>query len=603
MIAPMKKYSFLVYHKEYNDFLLKIRELGVVHIIEKEGVVTEEIRLQYLNADQIDKAVRLLESRGISAEVTAETKPAEEVFTEFNEIQLGLASLSQQMAALRKEMAEAQPWGDFLPSEIEQLQQKGIKVKLFSCPQKAWNPEWAEKNYVFQVGVAAGVVYFAAFDPDGTLAEIDADEHKIPAHSAAELISKRGKLEDEVVNLNTRLDEIAKYHIPSLKNYRQLLIQNAELDKALVTTSSEAEDYLKVLEGWIPAETSDVLDKFLDQEGVVYLKESPVPGDRVPILLKNKGFSSKFEMLGELYSLPGYSELDLTPFFAPFYTIFFGFCLGDAGYGILITLAAIFARFKVAKELKSIASLVIYLGISTIVFGLISGTAFGINLYETGLPGYSQLQELFKANNTDINSILFVLALLLGGIQILFGMGVKAANETIQFGFKYALGTIGWIILLAGLSAIFGLSSYAGISMETLKPAMYAILAIGGVLVLFFNSPGKNLFLNFGVGLWNTYNMVTGVLGDLLSYIRLFALGISSAILGFVFNSLALSVGTSFFGIIAMVVILVIGHSINIFMASLGSFVHPMRLTFVEFYKNAGFSGGGKKYQPFRKLT
>ncbi len=603
MIAPMKKYSFLVYHKEYNDFLLKIRELGVVHIIEKEGVVTEEIRLQYLNADQIDKAIRLLESRGISAEVTAETKPAEEVFTEFNEIQLGLASLSQQMAALRKEMAEAQPWGDFLPSEIEQLQQKGIKVKLFSCPQKAWNPEWAEKNYVFQVGVAAGVVYFAAFDPDGTLAEIDADEHKIPAHSAAELISKRGKLEDEVVNLNTRLDEIAKYHIPSLKNYRQLLIQNAELDKALVTTSSEAEDYLKVLEGWIPAETSDVLDKFLDQEGVVYLKESPVPGDRVPILLKNKGFSSKFEMLGELYSLPGYSELDLTPFFAPFYTIFFGFCLGDAGYGILITLAAIFARFKVAKELKSIASLVIYLGISTIVFGLISGTAFGINLYETGLPGYSQLQELFKANNTDINSILFVLALLLGGIQILFGMGVKAANETIQFGFKYALGTIGWIILLAGLSAIFGLSSYAGISMETLKPAMYAILAIGGVLVLFFNSPGKNLFLNFGVGLWNTYNMVTGVLGDLLSYIRLFALGISSAILGFVFNSLALSVGTSFFGIIAMVVILVIGHSINIFMASLGSFVHPMRLTFVEFYKNAGFSGGGKKYQPFRKLT
>lgn len=603
MIAPMKKYSFLVYHKEYNDFLLKIRELGVVHIIEKEGVVTEEIRFQYQNADQIDKAIRLLESRGISAEVTAETKPAEEVFTEFNEIQLGLASLSQQMVALRKEMAEAQPWGDFLPSEIEQLQQKGIKVKLFSCPQKAWNPEWAEKNYVFQVGVAAGVVYFAAFDPDGTLAEIDADEHKIPAHSAAELISKRGKLEDEVVNLNTRLDEIAKYHIPSLKNYRQHLIQNAELEKALVTTSSEAEDYLKVLEGWIPAETSDVLDKFLDQEGVVYLKESPVPGDRVPILLKNKGFSSKFEMLGELYSLPGYSELDLTPFFAPFYTIFFGFCLGDAGYGILITLAAIFARFKVAKELKSIASLVIYLGISTIVFGLISGTAFGINLYETGLPGYSQLQEMFKANNTDINSILFSLALVLGGIQILFGMGVKAANETVQFGFKYALATIGWIILLAGLATIFGLSSYAGISMETLKPAMYAILAIGGVLVLFFNSPGKNLFLNFGVGLWNTYNMVTGVLGDLLSYIRLFALGISSAILGFVFNSLALSVGTSFFGIIAMVIILVVGHGINIFMSGLGSFVHPMRLTFVEFYKNAGFSGGGKKYQPFRKLT
>ena len=168
-------------------------------------------------------------------------------------------------------------------------------------------------------------------------------------------------------------------------------------------------------------------------------------------------------MLGELYSLPGYRELDLTPFFAPFYTIFFGFCLGDAGYGILVTIAALIAKRKVGKELKPIASLVSYLGISTIVFGLISGTAFGIPLYETGLPGYSQLQLMFKANNTDINSLLFALALILGGVQILFGMGVKAANETIQFGFKYAVATIGWMILLIGMAAIMGLSKYAEI--------------------------------------------------------------------------------------------------------------------------------------------
>lgn len=381
------------------------------------------------------------------------------------------------------------------------------------------------------------------------------------------------------------------------------MLQDAELEKAFSTTTSEAGDKLRILEGWIPAGTADVLNRFLDQEGVFYLSESPVPGDSVPILLKNKGFASKFEMLGELYSLPGYKELDLTPFFAPFYTIFFGFCLGDAGYGVLMTIAALIARAKVGKHLKPVATLVSYLGISTILFGLISGTAFGINLYETGLPGYSRMQELFVANGTDINSILFALSLILGGIQIIFGMVLKAANETVQFGFRYALGTIGWIILLVGLAAVFGLSKYAGIPMEMLKPVMYAVLAAGGILVLFMNSPGKNLLMNFGTGLWNSYNMVTGVLGDLLSYIRLFALGISSAILGFVFNSLALSVGTSIIGIFFMVIILVIGHGINIFMSGLGSFVHPMRLTFVEFYKNSGFSGGGRKYEPFRKLT
>jgi len=213
------------------------------------------------------------------------------------------------------------------------------------------------------------------------------------------------------------------------------------------------------------------------------------------------------------------------------------------------------------------------------------------------------LQAFYQANNTDMNNILFIMALVLGGIQILFGMGVKAANETVQFGFKYALSTIGWILLFVGGATIAGLNMYASVPMETLKPILYAVLGVSGVLILFLNSPGKNIFVNLGLGLWNTYNMVTGVLGDLLSYIRLFALGIATAILGFVFNSLAMSVGGGFFGVIFMVIILVIGHSINLFMAGLGAFVHPMRLTFVEFYKNAGFSGGGKKYHPFRKLT
>ena len=319
--------------------------------------------------------------------------------------------------------------------------------------------------------------------------------------------------------------------------------------------------------------------------------------------MKNKGFASKFEVLGELYALPDYRELDLTPFFAPFYTIFFGFCIGDAGYGILLTLVALFAKLKVSKEMKPIATLISYLGISTFVFGIISGTFFGINLYETSLPGYRQLQALYVANNTNMNSILFAMALGLGAIQILFGMGVKAANETVQFGIKYAVSTIGWIILLMGVAIIGGLSKFGVVPMETMKPVLYGLLGVTGVLILFLNSPGKNIFVNFGLGLWNTYNMVTGVLGDLLSYIRLFALGIATAILGFVFNSLAMSVSGGFFGAIFMVIVLIIGHSINLFMGTLGAFVHPMRLTFVEFYKNSGFNGGGKKYHPFRKLT
>ncbi len=602
MIVSMKKYAFLVYHKEYDAFLLKLRELGVVHLAEKEGVVTEEIRLQFQKADQLDKIIRFLEARAIKAETTLSGPLPEDLLNEVNDIQVSLTNLAQQMALVRKETAEVTPWGEFSTHKMHELASKGIKIRLFSCPLRSYEPTWAEDYPIFEISRSAGVIFFAMIDTGEPLPEIDADEVKMPVHSLAQLEEKKSNLEKQEIEFNARLDEIAGNSIPLMRDYKNQLLQDAELGRAVETTVKDADDHLRILEGWAPADSMVTLNSFLDLEGVYYITKSPLPGDKVPVLLKNNKFARKFEALGELYSLPAYSELDLTPFFAPFYTIFFGFCLGDAGYGILITLAALFAKRKVSVQLKPIATLVAYLGLSTIAFGLISGTAFGINLYETNLPVYSQLQQMLKANNTDINNILFALALLLGGIQILFGMGIKAANETVQFGFKYALGTIGWIVILTGVAIIMGLKQYAGMPMESLKPFLYGILGIGGILVLFLNSPGKSIFLNFGLGLWNSYNMVTGVLGDLLSYIRLFALGISSAILGFVFNSLALSVSGSVIGVFFMVIILVVGHGINLFMASLGSFVHPMRLTFVEFYKNSGFAGGGKKYSPFRKL-
>jgi len=188
--------------------------------------------------------------------------------------------------------------------------------------------------------------------------------------------------------------------------------------------------------------------------------------------------------------------------------------------------------------------------------------------------------------------------LILGAVQIIFGMIIKAANKTIQFGFKYALSTIGWLIIIlsTALAYLIGGAFAMGSNIHM------AVLAVGAILAFFFNSPGKNIFLNFGLGLWDTYNMATGLLGDILSYVRLFALGLSGGILAGVFNSLAkgMSPDNVILGPIIMVVIFLIGHSINMFMNVLGAMVHPMRLTFVEFFKNSGYEGGGKEYKPFK---
>ena len=196
------------------------------------------------------------------------------------------------------------------------------------------------------------------------------------------------------------------------------------------------------------------------------------------------------------------------------------------------------------------------------------------------------------------NQQMFNLSLILGAIQIIFGMTLKAVNQAIQFGFKYAISTIGWLLVLVSTAVAFAAPSVMAMG-DTLH---LAILAVGGLMVYLFNSPGKNIFLNIGLGLWDTYNMATGLLGDILSYVRLFALGLSGGILAGVFNSLAVGMSPDnvIAGPIVMVLIFVIGHSINIFMNVLGAMVHPMRLTFVEFFKNSGYDGGGKEYKPFK---
>ena len=194
---------------------------------------------------------------------------------------------------------------------------------------------------------------------------------------------------------------------------------------------------------------------------------------------------------------------------------------------------------------------------------------------------------------------LFNLSLMIGAVQIVFGMMLKVANLWRQFGFAAALSTIGWLVAILGGGVCFWLSS-SGINAEYVT---YAVLIVAGLLIFVFNNVRRNVLINVGAGLWDTYNMLTGLLGDILSYIRLFALGISGSVLGLVFNDLAVNMSGDIPVLkqLIMLVILAFGHGINIFMSGLGAFVHPMRLTFVEFYKNSGFEGGGRKYNPLKR--
>jgi len=196
--------------------------------------------------------------------------------------------------------------------------------------------------------------------------------------------------------------------------------------------------------------------------------------------------------------------------------------------------------------------------------------------------------------------MIFNFALLLGAIQILWGIIINSFKQLRQSGIKSSIPMFGSFIFILGL-AIAGstlLGAKPGVLLHFTKFLIYP----GLIMIMFFNLPGKNVFLNLANGIWIMYNLVMGFFGDLLSYIRLFALGVSGSILGIVVNSMAKQFSAvPVIGPVIFIVFMIGGHGLNIALSSLGAFVHPLRLTFVEFYKNAGFTGPGLEYKPFGK--
>ena len=595
----MKKLTFLVYYKEYEQFLERLRELGVVHIFTKSQGVAENQELQnrIRLAGRYAAAIKFLQGLNVVADKhEGEAKSGEKALELLTELQNKQQQLAHKRQALEKEIASLEPWGDFEAENIERLRKAGYVVNFYICSEKQFNDEWISDYNATVINKIGSKVYFVTITSDKETPELEVEYAKLPEKSLSGLKAAVESLFSDINNIESNINELAKKSISDLEVAQKKIYSEIEFSKVVLTGDSLADNKLVLLEGWVPEVKSEDVKSFMDNQGAYYEISAPTPEDNVPILFKNDKFSRLFEPIIRLYMLPKYNELDLTPFFAPFFMLFFGLCLGDTGYGAFMVLAVTVYRLmakNISSGMKPILTLVQILGASTMVCGLLTGTCFGFNLYDIQLPFLQKMKETIALDNQHM----FNLSLILGGIQIIFGMMLKAVNQTIQLGFKYAVGTIGWIfVILSSAIAFAGAMEMGG--------TVHMVFVVAGLLMAYlYNSPGKNVFVNIGLGLWDSYNMATGLLGDILSYVRLFALGLSGGILASVFNSLAsgMSPDNVIAGPIVMVLIFVIGHSINIFMNVLGAMVHPMRLTFVEFFKNSGYEGGGKEYSPFKK--
>jgi V/A-type H+-transporting ATPase subunit I len=589
MITQMKKYTFLVFHRDYEPFLTQLRDLGVVHITQKAaGLIEDDAALQA--ALQHEDELRRLLKQGAPDQLIAER-----------------ADVEQRIADAHNAAQKAAVWGEFDAARIQSLKEAGYTLHFYECPTKAFQEEWGVK-----VNEAGGKTYFVQVGEGLDLSDTAANEIAVPEKSAATWLQEVEHLKGLLAAANARIEAWQLANIEDIKSQLVEARQQIDWQKVTLSTDKLAEGALCLFEGFCPIDKEAELNAMLKESQVYYEEADPTQEDATPIKLRNNWFTKLFEPLTGMYGWPKYNEFDPTPILAPFYLLFFSLCVGDAGYGLaLIIIGWLIAKDKLKIEMfEGLGPIIAVLGVGCTVVGYLSGTFFGIDIYQAAwFPEWAKAPML-KAwfgdgtGNWMGYDIMMVLALIIGVFHICLAMTVKAICYTMQYGFHATASTWGWLLLIVGGIATAILASTSVLGPQTTQIILIVIAAISALGIFIFNTPGRNPLINIGSGLWDTYQMATGILGDVLSYLRLYALGMAGAMLGAAFNDLGLTVlgehpnvGTA----IGFVLIIAFGHVLNLLMACLGAFVHPLRLTFVEYFKNVGYEGSGKKYNPFKK--
>ena len=582
MITKMKKYTFLVFHRDYETFLEQLRTLGVVHVTEKASGQADDKQLQELlqKADSLRKTI----ANGAPDQLLQER-----------------TNLEQRIAATQKEASRMQVWGDFSQQRMQQLHDAGYQLRFYTCSKKQFQAEWG-----IEITTVGSLTYFVQVLKDGETVELpDAcQEQTLNEKSAADLQKDVEALSGLLVAQNTRIDLWAKQNIPMLQQQLNETLQQIDWQRVHLNTDTLAEGSLKLLEGFCPVDKVEALNTLLEQRHIYYQAEDPTEEDNTPIKLHNNRFTKMFECLTGMYGWPTYGEFDPTPILAPFFLLFFALCMGDAGYGILlIIIGQLIAHDKLKIQMfEGLGPIITALGVGTMVVGFFLGTFFGMSLPDASwVPPC--LKDVMITGQVEVlgtkYEIQMLLALAIGVFHICLAMTVKALCFTKRYGFKQTASTWGWLLLIVGGIVIAVLMLTHLFSAEVAEWAFIIVGAVSALGIFIFNTPGRNPLINIGAGLWDTYGMVTGVLSDVLSYIRLYALGLAGGMLGAAFNDLAMSLTGSIGGWIGCVLILILGHILNLALSSLGAFVHPLRLSFVEYFKNCGYEGKGTLYQPF----
>lgn len=600
-IAKMSR-VFLVGPVLYKEETLRfLQREGVMHpepvspLAGQSEKQTSAALLRLRRLGQVEQALRRYRSPKINSPADCSD---EELLDRAEEALTALQEAGNQRKTLEQLVDDLAPWGDFDPEVVRRLEEDSVYIRRwrkdrgndvkFVLPDGVFVEMVSEKRDVlfYTLSMKEAVDISGATlipPPEMGLGQAQKEIERLKDREAAGAAS--------LASLAMRSESFKKLTAQALNEARYL--------EQMGTLYSQED--LFGIQGWIP---DDAIEDFLQRikdENLPLLCDlrGRLPEEEPPVLLKNNWFVRRVEPLLKLYGIPRYGMGDPSYFFAPFMVLFFGICLGDAGYGLVFYLVAHFIGKKLGDQVEGLP-LIIKLckafAVSVALFGLLTGSVFGFNFEERSWI------LLDVSVGTGNPMLLFYISLGLGFVHlsISYLLGLLAAADLYT-----RMQKVGQLCVLSGGVMLVVMNIWFSSPTDTAYwPLFYgglAALSLGVLLTLVFATNHRNVLVRFGVGLWNVYGL-TGLIGDFLSYARLFGLGVGTAAIASVMNQLAamtLSATGPVIGLPLALIIIILGHSFNLTLGILSGTIHSARLHFVEAFKSF-FTGGGIEYKPFK---
>lgn len=638
MIVPMKKVSLIVLDGERENALKKLRKLGLLHIEIKEGKGPRLLELKEQIAF-LEKGMFAVADKGAKgmAQKEADTQEALSIAGRIDSLQEEQKKCYADISVYQAELERIRAWGEIEPAEITFLAQKGIDLSLHEMSPSVYD-KLGESARTIVLERTKNVVRFLLLN-NGTLDEEDrtALEHsrfKLPDVSTAEIRKELEQARRQLQSIKEELEALAAYKsslelaVAALKKEVEFETYASGMGEENLSENSSGTVSVAYLIGFIPAEDLSKLQEMARENAWGLLAEDPTEEDDAPTKLQNNKFVSLVYPLTDfLGSMPGYFEPDISGWFLVFITIFVGIIFGDGGYGLLICGISAAMMMKSRKEKKPIAPiawLLLLFGGMTIIWGTVTCSWFGLDaevlpewLKKLSVPVLSNVYsdkiwypfwtggEAGLTTSQNVQILMFTIAL----VHLLVAH-ISAAGR--NRGSLKILGDIGSILELAGMyyvvlslvvnSAVFGLDLVvSGIPVGTMAIA----LVISGFAVNFiFGNYEESILQSVLDSLKDIVSMLLGVVNvfsDIVSYIRLWAVGLAGAAISATINDMVSPLLGHVIFIIFAVIVLVFGHGLNMILNVLSVIVHGIRLNTLEFSTHIGLSWSGHKYEPFEE--